>query len=136
MELREDGELIGGPWPCYGKADNAKAAAQENPSRDPVLPYGDHPLGRYRVTGFLPGAHGQAKRFGPGCFILEPIEGDAARAKENGRTGLLIHGGSLDSAGNLRATFGCLRIPDEIVRHLARVQEISRIKLYRCEEEP
>lgn len=134
LELVEDGDVIGGPWPAYGKADNAEAAAQGNPERDPTQPFGDHPAGVYRIECFRASEHGQARRFGPGRFVLEPICGDAARADENGRVGLLIHGGSLDRDGELRATFGCLRIPDAIVEHLKQVHAMEKITTYTCEE--
>jgi len=38
--LNPDGRLLM-TGPCLGKADNARAAAEHNPARDPVLPYGD-----------------------------------------------------------------------------------------------
>lgn len=102
------GHLVAGPFPCYGKADNAEALAHGNPSRAPTRPYGDHPLGIYRITEFRE----HYKDFGPWFILLEPTAGPALVAARNGRSGLAIHGGPLNAEGRLRPTFGCVRVHD------------------------
>ena len=42
--------------------------------------------------------------------MLDPVSGQAKIPKQNGRFGLLIHGGDLNAAGKLRPTFGCVRV--------------------------
>ena len=64
-----------GPFECYGKADNQSATAKgASATRDPTKSFGAPPTGRYR---------GYVNKI----------------AKENGRFGLLIHGGALNAAG-------------------------------------
>ena len=45
-------------------------------------------------------------------FVLNPISGDALIGLNNGRRGILMHGGALNAQGGLRPTWGCLRWDD------------------------
>jgi len=47
----ENGRVLAGPFPVCGLADRAAAGRHGNPSGRALLPFGDTPLGRYRVTG-------------------------------------------------------------------------------------
>jgi hypothetical protein len=99
-----------GDWefPILGKADNARARATGNPTRDPTKLYGDTPTGAY-LAKFGARASPIAT-YGPHpVFILDPQSGEAKEAKDNGRAGLWGHGGNTAYNGLLRPTYGCLR---------------------------
>ncbi|MBI4907497.1 MAG: L,D-transpeptidase [Acidobacteria bacterium] len=106
------GATLAGPFDALCKADNAAAAARGNPSRDPTKSYGDTPTGKYRgFVSALARTPVNDRTYGPQSVItLDPVSGQAKTAKENGRWGLLIHGGALNAAGKLRPTFGCVRV--------------------------
>lgn len=123
---------------CYADADGAEAAKHGNLSEDPLKPFGDHPFGTYVVTDVRwSTTDKQRELYGPVRLALDPVNGDALVAKQNGRTGLAIHGGPLRD-GMLRATFGCLRVDDETAEALGsaaaeRLRE-GRGVSYVCEE--
>lgn len=115
---REGGDLIYGPVGCLGKADNARAAEEGNPSREPAKGYGDTPTGNFtwRSVG-----KGSSKRtFGPhrrwamrgqtGDFLKRE---EAARARGVATAAIMIHGGDLTKNGVLRPTFGCPRVHND-----------------------
>lgn len=100
---------------CLLRADDQAAARNGNASRDPVEPFGDTPTGMYEAIPFrrdLPATAVDVLRsYGPwGWFALRPVSGDALAAEKNGRFGLLIHGGDPGKGGELRPTFGCIRV--------------------------
>jgi len=105
-----------GPWPVLGKADNRTAARHGNPSRDPIQPYGDTPLGAYWPRAFQPVPANRQARFGAHWLPLVGRGGDAWRAMEAGRGGLYLHGGRGDI---LMPTYGCLRMRDRDLEKLA-----------------
>jgi hypothetical protein len=122
--------------PCFGKADNRGAADHKNSTRDPTLPYGDHPLGMYRITGWAPSSRAEFATFGPaGKLVLDPYEGQALIAKANGRYGLLLHGGALGGPypRGFRPTYGCLRLLDPDVLELVAWWRETRCAWYRAE---
>lgn len=107
---------------CRGEADNANAAQANNVIEDPTRVGGDHPAGVYHITKAVSFHASDAVHFasyGPWFFLLDPIGGEALQAKINGRTGLGLHGGALGVGMSLRATFGCLRLDNMTVIHLA-----------------
>jgi lipoprotein-anchoring transpeptidase ErfK/SrfK len=107
-----DGENELMQCPAYGKSDSIAAANSGNPSRDPIKRNGDTPAGEYRGT-VEPRAMEPERSYGKWPPIrLNPTGGQASQAHQNGRRGLLIHGGHLDKLGRLRATNGCLRVRD------------------------
>ena len=124
---------------CYADADSKRATTAGNPSEDPKEPFGDHPFGVYLVADVRWSTTTKEKQlYGPVRLALDPIAGDALTAKQNGRTGLAIHGGPLAKDGSLRATFGCLRVDDETVEELAaaataRLKDGKSVD-YVCEE--
>lgn len=121
--VEASGAVALGPERCRGKADNAAARKYGNASRRPELPFGDTPLGVYAVKGvsfFGEGAQ-EFPRYGPAFVALDPLEGQALVAKGNRRTGLAIHGGELLDGGGLRATYGCVRVPDAFARRLGEL---------------
>lgn len=136
---RVTGETLLQDINVYGKADNSRAAAEGNPNRDTTLPYGDTPEGTYsapRAVATGDGTAYSAYSYGPnGAIVLAPESGDAMAAKENGRVGLLIHGGDLNSQGKLRATHGCLRLSNEDMSKLiSAIREAGNNPiLQRCE---
>jgi lipoprotein-anchoring transpeptidase ErfK/SrfK len=70
------------------------------------------------------------KKFGPNPFIvLDPTSGPALRAKQNGRHGLLIHGGDLNAQGKLRPTFGCVRVFNKDMKDLLKKLPAGRFKV-------
>lgn len=109
--------------PCLGKADNLTAKKNNNPSRDPLKQFGDTPLGTYLLSlgpvAWPVTAYGTVP-----VLIMEPIDGPALVAKEVGkRSGLLTHGGALNNQGQLRPTFGCIRVRNEHQKEL-----VERVK--------
>ena len=103
---------------CLGKSDNAAAAAHGNPARNPLLPFGDIPTGTYAGVWSVPLI--PARSYGPNpVLVLNPVSGDALTAKNNGRFGLLIHGGDLNAAGKFRPTHGCVRVGNDDMAWLA-----------------
>lgn len=113
--IGDGGEVLFGPVPALGKADNIEAARRGNHKRDPTKPFGDTPTGEYRGMPFRWPATpplAEVRKYGPhGWIALDPETGDALTAKRNGRHGILIHSGEL-RAGNLRVTYGCVRVTD------------------------
>ena len=106
--------------PCLGKADNAMAAAKGNPTRNPLLPFGDTPLGQWegRISAR---PMSNTRTYGIHRVIdLHATGGDALRAQNNKRDGIWIHGGAA-RMGRLRPTYGCIRVADE---HMGALLEI------------
>jgi hypothetical protein len=136
----EAGAMVGGPARCRGKADNQEAIAHDNPARDPLKPFGDHPLGVYRVVEVDRIVDQEQRRhFGRVFLKLRPVSGDAFTAAQNARSGFGIHGGPLLDDGRLRPTNGCLRTENTFVGTLAdRVEadlDAGRDVFYDCQEE-
>lgn len=116
------GELVDS-FGILGKADNAKAMAKGNPSRDPLRPYGDTPTGVYepvRLVDFGDAELAKGTAVGSRWFPLVGASGDAAVACGpelmpgvagrivGGRTGLGLHAGR--AGDRLFPTYGCLRL--------------------------
>ena len=126
-ELRleaENGRVLAGPFPVCGRADREAARRHGNPTGQATLPFGDTPLGRYRIAGIqatgrktsLPVEH-----FGPHeVVVLTPVAGDAALADANGRFCILIQGGTMGAGRRLRPTNGSLRLADKDQKALIR----------------
>lgn len=130
--LTQDGTILVSAE-CLGKSDNAFAAAQGNPTRDPKKRGGDLPYGSYKCDATRFHEHvseGDEHSYGPHGYIrLTPTAGDALIAASEGkRSGLLIHGGALNPAytatRGLRPTHGCLRVTDETI--LAMLNEVDK----------
>lgn len=114
VELFDDeGSLLLGPFRCRGKADSAEAGKHGNPSRDSEAPFGDHPSGLSKIISV---EHKDPAHFGPAFFRLQAIAGDALDGQRRGRDGMGMHGGLPMTDGSLRATFGCLRIDNDMAR--------------------
>lgn len=130
-----DGATVAGPWMCRGKADSARAAKAGNPTRDPALPYGDHPSGVWEITGYV-ARHERRDpseaflKYGPGFLSLIGREGVAEDAMER-RTDIGIHAGREQSDGSLVATYGCLRTMPDAVMVCAVEWARGRLRTYR-----
>lgn len=112
-----EGGLLGR---ARGKADNQKAIEHGNPSRDPSKPFGDHPSGKYQVIEVRTVDPADSHSYGPFKLVLKCLEGVALDAANNGRTDLEIHGGDPQADGvSLRATYGCLRVSNAVIKMLA-----------------
>jgi L,D-transpeptidase catalytic domain len=110
-----------GPVPVLGRAARDTATAKGNPGGNPLLGYGDTPTGSYRITNIQANGSGTSRpvvSYGQsGSIVLDPLSGDAKQAKDNGRTGLLIHAGrhafsSVVGPQSLKPTNGCVRMLD------------------------
>jgi hypothetical protein len=116
------GKKLAGPYPVFGRSDQATAEKHGNKSRDPLMPFGNTPTGEFQVPRAFSvgdGTNYKASSYGPrAAFVLNPSGGQALLAKKNGRVGLLIHGGALGAHGRLRATHGCLRMKNEHLEEL------------------
>lgn len=132
----QDGNLIAGPFPVAGRAGDELAAEHGNPSRTTTLPYGDTPLGGYRIIAVSPTGPGTRYRrdlFGAhGAVVLQPRDGEAALAEANGRFEIIIHGGPSLPDGRLRATSGNLRIANEHLRILVELLQSSKLTACVC----
>jgi len=113
------GLRVFGPVPALGRAARNTAAAHHNPNANSTQPFGDTPLGGYRVPRVLASgagtSHPAAAYGSAGVVVLDPVSGDAQVAENNGRTGLLIHAGRQIASptplpGHLRPTNGCIRM--------------------------
>lgn len=116
--------ILAGPYEALGLADSSAAKAKGNPDRDPTHIYGDTPTGTYNIPGMFEtgtGTRYSERSYGnAGALILEPIEGEAKKARLNGRSGLLIHGGATRN-GELRPTHGCIRLFNEDLAELIEI---------------
>lgn len=121
--LRNDeGNVVGGPFPIIGRASpNFGDEPDPNPSRDPLRRYGHTPMGEYWIYDVQrsgPGTIWPESSYGRvGVIRLIPLSGDAARAQENGRTGIHIHARANDN-GVLIGTGGCLRMREKDLERL------------------
>jgi hypothetical protein len=105
-------------WPCYAKADNFTAKHHGNPTRDPEKKYGDTPLGNWNVKIGEKQTDTAAYGVHP-VIVMLPIDGPALRAYQIGeRSGIWLHGGKLNASGQLRPTFGCIRVHDSTMAEL------------------
>jgi lipoprotein-anchoring transpeptidase ErfK/SrfK len=113
----DNGDALYG-CPVLGLADQHDATEAGNPSRNPLAHNGDTPTGTYQAdlmsTPQLP-VHSYGI-YPP--IRLTPCAGDALKAAEAGRSGLLIHGGAPSATGGLRPTHGCLRVSDADLKGL------------------
>ncbi len=122
------GRQVCGPFAVAGRANDSRAAAEGNPSRNPLLRYGDTPAGSYRVKQIGAPVH-DLRNFGPnGVIVIEAASGDAALAEANGRYRLFIQGGEAAPGGALRATTGALRLSNDdlgvLIGHLSRADSV------------
>ena len=115
------GLTVFGPVPVLGRAARNSATAHGNPSRDATKPYGHTPLGTYQVQRIVSNGPGTTRPFDvygrSGAIVLDPLVGQAAIAKANGRVGLLIHAGRQPNSptplpSQLKPTNGCIRMLD------------------------
>lgn len=117
-----DGKRLAGPFPVCGRANDLMARDAKNPGRDPLLPFGDMPLGGYQVQRIIESGTGTAypgDEFGSsGIVLLQPASGDAGLADANGRFGFFIQGGALSRDRRLRPTEGSLRLTNRDQRKL------------------
>lgn len=124
-QIYVDGSLMGR---CRGKADNQAAMDHGNSKRDPRRPFGDHPAGRYVVSAVVDVTSGSVHSYGPYKIVIQPFDltsDDECTARENaepGDDGILIHGGDPQADGvSLRATYGCLRVANTVIRSIANL---------------
>jgi hypothetical protein len=137
--LLEDsgGRPIAGPFPVCGRADGRMAGSHNNPDRNPLLPFGDMPLGEYQAVQILgtgAGTEFPLDEFGSaGVVFLQPKEGPAALAEANGRFGFFIQGGLRSRNGLLRPTEdGSLRLMDRDQRKLIMaLRQLGQVN-HRC----
>ena len=119
--MDDDEAVLLGPVPCLGKADNKDAALHKNPKRDPAKSFGDTPTGDYSIGELVAHPKGETTLHTYGAsrsILLDPQSGDALTAKNNGREGLMIHGGASSSTGGLRPTHGCIRVSEDTQKGL------------------
>jgi len=133
--VNKQGLIIYGPVPVLGASSYNIAKNNNNSSRDNLKPFGNTPTGHYIGTvkssfSLRPNGKTYASTltksgllsFGrEGIILLDPIDGEALQAKNNGRSGLLIHSGSVSSHGKLRPTAGCLRM---LPIHMSEISSI------------
>ena len=78
--------------------------------------------------------------YGPYFIQLNPVSGDAWTARQNGRTGIGLHGGDLAADGSLRATYGCGRLDNDVLERLVALLrpqiDANTSIFYECTEAP
>ena len=112
------GGVVEGPFPAIGRASSVLAIRAGNPDRLPTRPFGDTPLGTYRLRRLeaAPSSPKGLASHGPhGRLILAPVSGDAALADAAGRFEFAIQGGRLGPGGALRSTDGAIRVHDTTI---------------------
>lgn len=123
-----------GPVPVAGKVGDRLARERHNPTRTPLLPYGDTPTGSYRLSRLLSmrdAAERDVAKYGRfGVAVFDPCDGDAALAEAAGRFELWLHGGVPILSKRLLSTAGSLRLFDE--DHLLLMRALSRIDSAHC----
>ena len=112
-----------GPWECLGCCDSFAATQHDNPTCDPLKPWGSTPTGTYKIQSLL--NHGPLEAnihsYGPyDTLALIGTSGDALAATGGSdplRSGIEAHAGDPGPNGVLRVTHGCLRSsnPDQLV---------------------
>jgi hypothetical protein len=133
------GVLVFGPLDCLGRADSQDALLHGNPARDSTRPFGDTPTGDYQPVQLVTHSNGESDLHMYGSYpslLLDPISGDALQSRVNGRSGLMIHGGTSASNGALRPTHGCVRLSEDNQRNLVSIvpQSALRSSLVTIEE--
>jgi hypothetical protein len=128
LTLVDDSGFACGPTlACLGKADNEMAIQHGNPTRNPLLPFGDTPLGVYNAICLVQHDANNPKlvhEYGtPPSILLDEVSGDCLTAKRSGRAGIMIHTGALNQDGSMRPTFGCIRLVPEGMEWL--IQEVG-----------
>lgn len=136
LSVVEDGQTVLGPYVCLGKSDNAAAAKEGNPTRNPLFRNGDMPTGEWLITRVITTATNglPIASYGPhGALDLQPFSGQCVQAYKNGRSGIWIHSGNLNAAGKLRPTYGCVRLHNDdmlqLINKLAPVLSIEKVRL-------
>jgi lipoprotein-anchoring transpeptidase ErfK/SrfK len=115
------GQPVLGPVNCLGRADAGDAKLHGNPERNSLRPFGDTPTGYYNVVRMVShhGSESDIHTYGTyPALLLDPVSGDALKAKQNSRSGLMIHGGAPSMSGKLRPTHGCIRLSENDQRDL------------------
>lgn len=106
------GSLVFGPVDALGRGTNKKTNGNDH--TDWIKEDADTPTGVYAATvvgaGTPTSTYGSYKR-----VSMDPTSGNALKAKQNGRSGIMIHGGNLTTNRNatwypLNPTYGCIRI--------------------------
>ncbi|WSH67970.1 hypothetical protein U8Q05_26940 (plasmid) [Rhizobium ruizarguesonis] len=130
------GLRVFGPIPALGRGARDTATAHGNPNGISTEPFGDTPTGGYDLPMVLKsGANTNhpADVYGSaGVIVMDPVNGDALTAKQNGRTGLLIHAGRQASTptplpGHLRPTNGCIRVLERDIAALIQAMRDNAI---------
>ena len=125
---------IAGPFPVLGRAARDTADKEGNPGADSLKLFGDTPLGSYRIERIQSNGRGTTRpeeKYGAaGSIVMDPVSGDAAKAKANGRTGLLIHAGRQPKSptplpSHLVSTNGCLRMLEDDLKDLIKKIETN-----------
>lgn len=119
------GVLVFGPVDALGRGTSD--ANNDNDHTKWWMIDADTPTGDYSATKVGPGS--PTSSYGPCDRIsMDPISGNALTAKNDGRSGFMIHGGDPDTNSNdswypLRPTYGCIRISNtdqcNLMSHIA-----------------
>jgi hypothetical protein len=136
--LDDTGGRLLGPFRVGGRASDAPAKAHGNPNRVTTLPYGDTPLGVYRLRQVLEtgeAAGYDIRQYGPcGLVVLDAVSGDAALAEAAGRFHVFIQSGDLGIDKRLRVTNGCLRMANKDLEKLVAAVRSHTGMLCECIE--
>jgi hypothetical protein len=123
--LDDAGGIAFGPAWCAGLANEAAAVRRGNDSRSCLLPYGDTPLGQYRLRRIISmrGVNDRAlQQFGRfGIVSLGATGGQALMADSVGRFEIWIHGGCSAPDGRLANANGSVRLADPDILGLLNV---------------
>jgi hypothetical protein len=125
LVLDDAGTILFGPEWCAGRANDEAALRRGNDSRSCLLPYGDTPLGHYRLRRFISmrdASDRALKQFGRfGIVSLGATGGQALMADSVGRFEIWIHGGHAAPDGRPASTNGSVRLADPAIFALLQV---------------
>jgi RHS repeat-associated protein len=116
----------------HGNSKGSFWAKAKGNTNNRMADEGDTPFGMYSMEGWIiPDEKQDSKNkrsYGSNPrLMLEPTEGEALEAKNKGRWGFRVHGGDLDDEGNLRSTWGCIRMSnDDMLNLYSTTQELER----------
>src|SRR5271156_29634 len=85
--FNDAGVVVLGPVDCLGQADLGDAQAHHNPTRDTTRQYGNTPTGDYAIAQLVTHSGGETDLHTYGSYpsiLLDPLSGDALKAKQNG----------------------------------------------------
>lgn len=109
--------------PAAASAAPAFAKAHDNPTCDPLRPWGHPPFGQYVLLNHQPIQPDLAREYGHHLLLFQPMSGPALHAESFGRLALPVYGGPSGGDRRMRRTQGGLRLTDAMLNAI-----VARLK--------